>query len=134
MIFEMAAPAKRWSRLAELILAILSGSFGLAGLVASTLLVLSSTCQVRPPSIERRKPTPGDPVEPATAGLKRSISPVPTKMIDWLGSLLRPKTAMLPVLRLLVGPKSVSGMYVGPWGSLVRKLDVFQTPPEAPLT
>ena len=29
--------------------------------------------------------------------------------IDWLGSLLRGKTVIEPMFRLLVGPKSVSG-------------------------
>ena len=33
-----------------------------------------------------------------------------------------------------VGPKSVSGMYVGPLGLVVRKLVVFQMPPLAPVT
>ena len=89
----------------------------------STLVVLSSNRHVRPPSIDRRKPTPGLPVSP---------SPVATKMIDWFGSLLRPNTAMLPVFRLLPGPRSVSGTHVGPFGSVVRKLVVFQTLPLAP--
>src|SRR5262249_3653271 len=58
-------------------------------------------------------------------------SPVAAKMIVWLGSLLRPKTAMLPMFRLVPGPKSVSGIQVGcPLG--LRKSEVFQTPPEAP--
>ena len=39
-----------------------------------------------------------------------SPSPVAAMMIDWLGSLFRPKTAMLPMLMPEVGPKSVSGM------------------------
>src|SRR4051812_23563174 len=91
---------------------------------ARVLSVLSSSVQVAPPSIERRKPTPELPVSP---------SPVATKMIDWLGSLLRPKTAMLPVLRLLPGPRSVSGIQVG-WLFGSRKLVVFQTPPLAPET
>src|SRR3954452_13079905 len=53
-------------------------------------------------------------------------------MIDWCGSLFRPKTAIEPMLIPNVGPKSVSGIQVGPAGSLVRKLLVFQTPPLAP--
>src|SRR5262249_35606389 len=39
---------------------------------------------------------------------------------------------MLPMLMALVGPKSVSGIQVGPAGLLVRKVVVFQTPPLAP--
>ena len=53
-------------------------------------------------------------------------------MIDWLGSLFRPKTAIEPMLSPEVGPKSVSGIQVGPFGLVVRKLVVFQTPPLAP--
>src|SRR4051794_34033523 len=108
-------PRKRWSRPGSLTGRMLPA--------LSELVVLSRSRQVRPPSIERKKPTPGEPVSP---------SPVATKTIDWLGSLLRPKTAMLPVLRLLPGPRSVSGIQVGPLPSVVRKLVVFQTPPEAP--
>ena len=89
------------------------------------MVVLSSRLQVAPPSFEIRKPTPGLPVSP---------SPVAATTIDWLGSLLRPKTAMPPMFRPLVGPKSVSGMYVGPCGEVVRKLFVFQMPPLAPPT
>ena len=63
-----------------------------------------------------------------------SPSPVAAMMIDWLGSLLRAKTAMLPMLTPAVGPKSVSGIQVGPLGLVVRKLVVFQTPPLAPPT
>src|SRR5438045_1238087 len=110
-------PTKAWSRSGELI-----GS-GLP--LASTLTVLSSRVQVAPPSIERRKPTPGLLVSP---------SPVAANTIDWLGSLLRPKTARLPILMPKVGPKSVSGIYVGPVGAVVRKFVVFQTPPLAPAT
>jgi hypothetical protein len=70
-------------------------------------------------------PTPGEPVSP---------SPVAAKTIDWPGSLLRPKTAMPPMLIPEVGPKSVSGMYVGPPAAVVRKFVVYQMPPEAPPT
>src|SRR5438128_10518389 len=55
-------------------------------------------------------------------------------MIDCFGSLFRPKTATLPILMAKVGPKSVRGIHVGPFGSVVRKLVVFQMPPEAPPT
>src|SRR5687767_10930068 len=109
--------AKMWSRCDELI-----GS-GLPA--ASTLTVLSSTVHVAPPSIERNRPTPREPVSP---------SPVAAKMMVWRASLLRPTAATPPMLVPKLGPKSVSGMYVGPRGSVVRKLVVFQTPPEAPAT
>src|SRR5579884_3308572 len=89
----------------------------------SKLLVLSRTCQVWPPSIERKRPTPPVVVLP---------SPVAAKMIDCLGSLLRPNTAMLPMFKLVVGPKAVRSCQVGPFGLVVRKSVVFQTPPLAP--
>ena len=53
-------------------------------------------------------------------------------MIDWFGSPLRGKMAMLPMFAANAGPKSVSGVQVGPCGLVVRKSVVFQTPPEAP--
>src|SRR5207245_3774777 len=58
--------------------------------------------------------------------------PVPAKMMDWAELLFRPKTARPPILMPKVGPKSVRGTYVGPWGLVVRKSVVFQTPPLAP--
>ena len=91
--------------------------------MASTLSVLSARFQVAPPSSEIRKPTPGVPVSP---------SPVAAMMIDWLGLLLRGKTAIPPMLTPEVGPKSVSGIQVGPAGLVVRKSVVFQMPPLAP--
>ena len=94
---------------------------------ASVLTVLSSSCQVAPPSSERRKPTPGRPWPvPVPLG-----SPVPAMMIDWLGLLFRGKMAIEPMLTALVGPKSVSGIQVGPSGLVVRKSVVFQMPPLA---
>ena len=39
---------------------------------------------------------------------------------------------MLPMLSPEVGPKSVSGIQVGPSEAVVRKSVVFQTPPLAP--
>ena len=51
--------------------------------------------------------------------------------IDWFGSLFRGTTAIELMCRPNVGPKSVSGTYVGPSGSVVRKSVVFQMPPEA---
>jgi hypothetical protein len=85
-------PTKTWSR---------RGSEIASGLPAvSTLVVLSSSVQVAPPSSERRMPTPDELVSP---------SPVAAKTIDWLGSLLRGETAMAPMLREKVGPKSVRG-------------------------
>src|SRR4051812_14169926 len=51
------------------------------------------------------------------------------KTIDWPGSLLRGKMAIVPMLIELVGPKLVSGIQVGPLGLVVRKLVVFQMPP-----
>ena len=59
-------------------------------------------------------------------------SPVAAMMIDVFGSPFELKTAIEPMLRALLGPKSVSGIQVGPFGSFVRKFDVFQTPPLAP--
>ena len=53
-------------------------------------------------------------------------------MIDWCGSPFRAKTAIEPMLIAYDGPKSVSGIQVGPFGLVVRKLVVFQTPPLAP--
>ena len=41
---------------------------------------------------------------------------------------------MLPMLMPEVGPKSVSGIQVGPVGLVVRKSVVFQMPPLAPAT
>src|SRR4051794_25822194 len=87
------------------------------------LSVLSSQTQWAPPSVDRRKPLPEDPVSP---------SPVPAKTTDWVGSLLTPKTARPPMLLSAVGAKSVSGIQVGPPLFVVRKLVVFQTPPLAP--
>src|SRR5262245_8693313 len=106
-----------WSRWGEL-----NGS---GAPFASTLTVLSSSVHVMPPSSERRNPTPVLPVSP---------SPVEAKTIDCFESLLRAMTAMLPMFSENVGPKSVTGMYVGPFGSVVRKLVVFQMPPLAPAT
>ena len=59
-----------------------------------------------------------------------SPSPVAAMMIDWLGLLFRPKTAMLPMLMPEVGPKSVSAGCKSVrrgWSSGSRS--VFQTPP-----
>ena len=58
---------------------------------------------------------PRSPRRPSSGGSRRrgvpvSPSPVAAKMIDWFGSLLRPKTAMPPMLMPKVGPKSVSGI------------------------
>ena len=44
---------------------------------------------------------------------------------------MRGNSAMLLMCRLRVGPKSVSGIQVGPMDSCVRKLVVFQMPPLA---
>src|SRR4051794_17280828 len=93
--------------------------------LASTLVVLSNRFQVAPPSWEIRKPTPVEPASP---------SPVEAITSDFVGSFFRGKTAMPPTLMALVGPKSVSGTYVGPFESVVRKLVVFQMPPLAPPT
>ena len=60
--------------------------------------------------------------------------PVATTMIESFGSPLRGKTAMLEMLIAALGPKLVSGTQVGPFGLVVRKSVVFQTPPEAPPT
>src|SRR5438552_15776649 len=114
---KVCVPTKIWSRCGEFSGKVLP--------LASTLVVLSSSVQVAPPSIERRKPTPSVPVSP---------SPVPAKTMDWLVLLFRPKTARPPMLMPNVGPKSVSGTYVGPCGLVVRKFVVFQTPPLAPAT
>src|SRR5437660_1348609 len=57
MILYDVVPTKRWSRPGSLIGSTLPA--------ASALLRLSRTCQVRPPSIERRKPMPGDRVSPS---------------------------------------------------------------------
>src|SRR3974377_1956944 len=75
-------PTKIWSLVAALI------GDGLPNPLrgSSTLSVLSRSVQVAPPSMERRTPTPVLPELP---------SPVAAKMIDWVGSLFRPKTAML---------------------------------------
>ena len=93
---KIVVPAKMWSRCGEAI--------GSELPLESTLVELSSKVQDAPPSFERRKPTPAE-----LTGVARG-SPVAAKTIDWLGSLLRPKTAMLPMLMPKVGPKSVSGM------------------------
>src|SRR4051794_8580875 len=90
---------------------------------ASEVGRLSSKVQVAPPSIDRRKPTPGE---------FESPSPVAAKMIVCRGSLFLGKTAMEPMLSELVGPKSVRGIQVGPIEAVVRKFVVFQTPPLAP--
>src|SRR5262245_36255158 len=55
-------------------------------------------------------------------------------MTDWLGSPLRSKMAMLLMESAALGPKSVSGVQLGPRGSVVMKLFVFQMPPVAPPT
>src|SRR4051812_3621695 len=112
-------PRKTWSRSPELI--------GSGAPWASTLALESSRVQVDPPSIERRNPTPRLIEDWKVAPpLSPSPYPVDAKMIDLLGSLLRPKTAMEPMLRLKVGPRSVRGTQVGPLGSVVRKFRVFQ--------
>src|SRR5579871_3583799 len=109
--------AKTWSREAELMASRLPW--------ASTLFVLSRSVQLAPPFVDRRMPMPWDPSLPL---------PVAAKMIDCLGSLFRGKMAMLPMWTAYVGPKSVSGIQVGPLVLLVRKFVVFQTPPaEAPM-
>src|ERR1041385_25489 len=94
---------------------------------ASTFVVESSNSQVLPASMERRKPTP----RPLSAALFEVASPVATTMMDWFGSLFRPKTLMSPILTAVVAPKSVSGIHVGgPLG--LRKLLVFHRPPVEP--
>ena len=101
MTLKLDVPTNAWSRRVSLIDRTdptVSPGFWFAAV--TTLTVLSSSRQFRPPSMERRKPTPEVPVSP---------SPVETRTIDWLGSLLRPKTVMPPVFRLLVGPRSVRG-------------------------
>src|SRR5271166_3360439 len=109
------SPTNLRSRLVELIGSTLP--------LASTLFELSARVQVAPPSWEIRKPTPGVPVSP---------SPVAAKMIDWLGLSFLGKTAIPPMLTPEVGPKSVSGIQVGPAALVVRKSVVFQMPPLAP--
>ena len=109
------SPTKMWSRTVEVI--------GSALPLASTLVVLSSSVQVAPPSIDRMKPTPCVRVSPL---------PVAAMMIDCRGSLFRGKTAMPPMFSENVGPKSVRGIQVGPCGFVVRKSVVFQTPPLKP--
>src|SRR5260221_12763425 len=58
-------------------------------------------------------------------------SPVSANTIVCSGSLFRGNRAMLEMFTALVLPKSVSGVYCGPAGSVVRKLGVFQTPAPA---
>src|SRR5437764_559395 len=66
--------------------------------------------------------------------LTASTVPLLGSRRTWVASLLRPKSARPPMLTLKLSPKSVSGRYVGPAASVVRKLVVFQTPPLAPAT
>src|SRR5271165_2881443 len=101
--------------------------------LASTLVVLSYRFQVAPPFMEIKKPTPGLVTTPGPV-LSVLPSPVAAMRIDWLGLLLRPNTVILPMLRLEVAPKFVSGIYVGPLGLVVKKSVVFQIPPLAPAT
>src|SRR5262245_17526330 len=91
---------------------------------------LSSSSHVLPPSIDRKKPIPrlvrlagrsGSPVACA--------SPVPARIIDWFGSLLRATTVIAPMCSPWVGASGVKASQVGPVGSLVRKFVVFQMPP-----
>ena len=77
-----------WSRSGELI-----GS-GLP--LASTLVELSSRVKLPPPLVDRRMPTPCTALP--LGAVVAWPSPVPAKMIDWLGSLFLGKTAMLPML------------------------------------
>ena len=58
--------------------------------------------------------------------------PVAAMMIESFGLLLRANTVIAPMLMPEVGPKLVSGIQVGPFALVVRKLVVFQMPPLAP--
>ena len=115
MILKPVEPKKRRSRTAE--------SIGRMLPAESALFRLSRTFHVRPPSRDRSTPTPVEPVSP---------SPVRAKRIDWFGSPFRGKTAIDPVFREFVGPKSVSGSQFGPWEVGVRKLVALKMPPDAP--
>ena len=64
--------------------------------MASTFTELSSRVKLAPPLIDRRMPTPWTAL-PLLAVVAWP-SPVPAKMIDWLGSLFWAKMAMLPML------------------------------------